>query len=163
MASPAVAQELELVRKRHGGILRPADVVAFARDPQTALHAEFEWDDNKAAEQYRLEQARQIIRCAVRVVDEDSPPVRTYVSLYSDRRAGDSYRSLEDTLGDPQLRQQLLAQALREAESWRLRYERLAELKPICRAIIQAARQAASQNGNTAQARLGSTGHSAAR
>jgi hypothetical protein len=163
MASPAVAQELELVRKRHGGILRPADVVAFARDPQTALHAEFEWDDSKAAEQYRLEQARQIIRCAVHVVDEDSPPVRAYVSLQNDRTAGNSYRSLHDVLNEPRLREQLLAQALREAESWRLRYERLAELKPICRAIIQAARQAASQTGNSAQARLVSAGHSAAR
>jgi hypothetical protein len=154
MASAAVAQELELIRKRHHGILRPADVVDFARDPQTALHAEFEWDDSKAAEQYRLEQARLIIRCAVRVVGEDSPPIRAYVSLQEDRRAGDSYRSLSDVLGDPNLRNALLAQALREAESWRLRYERLAELKPIVRAIskVQRNRQGEAQRGKAAQA-----------
>jgi hypothetical protein len=148
MASAAVAQELELIRKRHRGILRPVDVVAFACDPQTALHAEFEWDDGKAAEQYRLEQARQIIRCAVRVVGEDSPPIRTYVSLYSDRRAGDSYRALADALSDPKLRKQLLTQALREAESWRLRYQRLAELKPIVRAIAKVQRAERDASGS---------------
>jgi len=140
MASAAVTQELEIIRKQHHGILRPADVVAFARDPQTALHAEFEWDDSKAAVQYRLEQARQIIRCAVRVVSEDSPPIRAYVSLQNDRRAGDSYRNLLDVMSEPGLRRQLLAQAMREAESWRVRYERLTELKPIVRAIAKVQR-----------------------
>lgn len=147
MASAAVAQELELIRKRHRGILRPADVVAFARDPQTALHAEFEWDDSKAAEQYRLEQARQIIRCVVRIVEEHTPPVRAYVSLQSDRRAGDSYRDVGDVLSDPGLRRQLLAQALREAESWRLRYERLNELTPILRAIKKVQRTQGDRAG----------------
>ena len=140
MASAAVTQELEIIRKQHRGILRPADVVAFARDPQTALHAEFEWDDSKAAVQYRLEQARQIIRCAVRVVSEDSPPIRAYVSLHNDRRTGDSYRNLLDVMSEPGLRRQLLAQAMREAESWRVRYERLTELKPIVRAIAKVQR-----------------------
>jgi hypothetical protein len=109
------------------------------------LHAEFEWDEAAAAKQYRLEQARHIIRCAVRVVDGDSQPCRAYVSLVGDRRSGDSYRSLSDALSDPDLRKQLLAQALREAESWRLRYERLVELQSICRAIVRAERRAQQQ------------------
>lgn len=138
MASKAASHELELVRRRHHGILRPADVVAFARDPQTALHTEFEWDDSKAAEQYRLEQARQIIRCAVRVIGDGKPPIRAYVSLLVDRQAGDSYRDVLDVMNAPNLRDQLLAQALREAESWRLRYEQFVELQPVCREIVKA-------------------------
>ncbi len=154
MASVSVAQELEIIRKRHRGILRPAEVVAFARDPQTALHAEFEWDDSQAAAEYRLEQARRIIRCIVRVVNEDSAAVRVYASLQKDRRAGDSYRSIHDILNDADLREQLLAQALREAEGWRLRYERLAELKPIVRAIskVQRDRRGAAQRSKAAGA-----------
>lgn len=140
MPDATVAQELEIIRTRHSGILRPADVVAFARDPRTALHAEFEWDDHAAAAEYRLEQARRIIRCVVRVVSEDSTPVRVYASLRDDRRVGDSYRSVSDIMDDPHLRKQLLAQALREAESWRVRYERLAELEPIVRAITKVQR-----------------------
>lgn len=148
MASAAVAQELEFIRQRHGGILRPADVVAFARNPQTALHGEFEWDDTRAAAQYRLEQARWIIRCVVRIVTEDSAPVRVYASLQNDRSVGDSYRNIHDILNDPNLREQLLAQALREADSWRLRYERLAELQPICRTILRTQQRAVAHAEN---------------
>lgn len=131
----SVATELEIIRKKNKGILRPAEVVAFASDPQTALHKHFEWRDTRAAEEYRLEQARQVIRCTVRVVDKDLAPIRVYVSLEVDRRAGDSYRTLEDVMNDDVLRGRLLAQALREAESWRQRYERFAELAPIVQAI----------------------------
>lgn len=147
MASSAVSRELEIIRKQNHGILRPVDVVSFARDPQTALHAEFEWDDDKAAEQYRLEQARQIIRCAVRVIGDGRPPIRAYVSLLSDRQAGDSYRDVFDVMSTPSLRDQLLAQALREAESWRLRYEHLVELQSVCREIAKAQKRKRREAG----------------
>ena len=44
------------------GKLRPIDVVERARDPKSVLHDCFEWDDTKAAEQWRLRQAAQLIR-----------------------------------------------------------------------------------------------------
>lgn len=113
------------------------NVVSFARSPRTALHQEFEWDNDKAANGYRLEQARRIIRFTVHTVKENVPPVRVYVSLTSDRQEGDSYRSLVEVMADTELREQLLAQALREAESWRARYERLVELTPILQAIVE--------------------------
>lgn len=130
-----VANELEIVRNRHRGILRPRQVLAYARDKKTALHKVFEWDNSKAAEEYRLEQARRLIRCTVTVINDDKAPIHAYVSLMPDRRGGDSYRSLVEVMTDVGLREQLLAQALCEAESWRKRYERLAELSPIMRAI----------------------------
>ena len=55
-----VKAELELIRIQHGGVLQAEDVIAYAKDPDTALHQEFEWDDNEAAHQYRLEQARRV-------------------------------------------------------------------------------------------------------
>jgi len=141
----AILHELELIRKRHRGILRPADVVKFARDPKTALHKQFEWDDSRAAEQYRLEQARHIIRCAVRVVVDDKPPIRAYVSLVSDRQVGDSYRDIIEVMCTPTLRERLLKQALNEADSWRLRYEQFVELQAICREIVKARQKHATR------------------
>lgn len=138
MKSP-IAQELESVRKRRGGVLRPADVVDFAKDASTALHKCFEWDDEKAGHEYRLEQARRLIRCVVEVVKESIPPIRAYVSLYSDRPGGDSYRRLDDVMRRATLRDELLATALREAQSWRERYERFSELAPIVNAIDKVA------------------------
>ena len=40
-------------------------VVEAARDPESPLHGEFEWDDSKAAAQHRLNQARTLIRQVV--------------------------------------------------------------------------------------------------
>jgi hypothetical protein len=136
-----VASELEQIRKKNGGILRPKDVVAFARSPKTELHAHFEWDDSAAAKQYRLEQARLIIRCRVHMVHKDMPPTRVYVSLESDRKEGDSYRTLTDVLSDTEHRQQLLDQAYREMEAWRHRYEQFAELADVVHAIKKVQRK----------------------
>ena len=46
----------------NGGALTPAAVVDAARDPTSPLHASFEWDNTEAAHQYRLDQARTLIR-----------------------------------------------------------------------------------------------------
>lgn len=155
---PLVADELEQIRRRHRGIIRPEDVVAFASDPTTALHARFCWDDTKAAELYRIEQARRVIRCVVTVVDEGRPPVRAYVSLRQDRADGDSYREIRDVLSVPDLRKMLLAQALREAEAWRQRYERLADLAPIVRAIERVRRSTAARPPKPMAKRLTASG-----
>ena len=56
----AVAELLRLPTK--AGVLEPAAVVDYARDPDTALHAYFDWEDSVAAEKWRIEQARRIIR-----------------------------------------------------------------------------------------------------
>lgn len=48
----------------HGG-LRPSEVVAAAAPVDSPLHGEFEWDDEKAGHEFRLWQARHLIRVAV--------------------------------------------------------------------------------------------------
>lgn len=51
----------EIAALEHGGRLTPRAVVDAARDPKSALHDQFEWDDTVAAEKWRLDQARDII------------------------------------------------------------------------------------------------------
>lgn len=54
------------------GRLTPQNVVADARNRNSPLHDIFEWDDAKAADQYRLEQARELIRSVkIEVVTEE--------------------------------------------------------------------------------------------
>lgn len=50
-----VYRELNSIRRKHNNVLRPRDVVEFARNPKTALHHEFEWNDTAAAMYYRRE------------------------------------------------------------------------------------------------------------
>lgn len=134
-----IRAELEQICQSHGGVLRPEDVVAFARNKRTALHSEFEWDDEKASTEYRLWQARTVIRVAVTVLPSphaDQEPVRAYVSVASDRvRPGGGYRPLADVMINDEMRAELVAEALGEVKRWRRKYERLRELVPIFRAI----------------------------
>lgn len=62
MASAKVRTE-ELVRiyERDGGV-RASVVVRESRPKKAPLHDEFEWDNDVAAENYRLNQARALIR-----------------------------------------------------------------------------------------------------
>lgn len=130
-----IAEELAEVRALHDGYLRPADVVEFARDPDTALHTQFEWDDSEAAAQYRLIQARTVIRMDVTVISSSPAPIRANVSLLTDRQAGNGYRQMVDVLADEDLRRQLLAQALSELQTVKRRYEHLSALARVWDAV----------------------------
>lgn len=132
--SEVVKQALAAL-ERDGKIL-PHEVVEAARNPESPLHPHFEWDDSAAAESYRLEQARRLIR--VHVVVSDTPTsatVRAFVSLTPDRKTGGGYRPISKVLDDVQMRKQLLKDALAELETFRRKYERLRELAPVLRAI----------------------------
>jgi hypothetical protein len=128
--------ELETIRRNNRGILRPKDVVNYASNPSSALYCYFCWDNTKAAEEYRLWQARELIGVYVTVLKPDTKAVRAFVSLKKDRKKiGGGYRSIENVLKSPSLRKSLLKQALSEMEYWRLKYEALKELSPIFDAL----------------------------
>lgn len=132
--------ELEVIRKKSGGFLKAEDVVSFARNPRTALHRRFEWDDSVAAHAYRLEQARLLIRVAVTVIPfaGGDRVISAYVSLMGDRtNKGGGYRSLEIVMRNKKLRSLLLEQALADANAWRAKYEGLTELAPLFDALDQ--------------------------
>jgi hypothetical protein len=135
----SIGLELEQIRQMHGGLLKPEEVVQFARNESTALHSEFEWDDEKASAEYRLWQARQVIRVTVQVLPSPhsgDEPVRAYVSITSDRvQPGGGYRALSDVMTHEEQRAELISEALGEVKRWRRKYERLRELVPIFRAI----------------------------
>lgn len=131
-----VAAELETIRKRDDGILRPVAIVAFAKNKRTALHGRFCWDDSKAAHEYRLWQARELISVYVRVLEGSTKPVRTWVSLMSDRQqTGGGYRGLECVLRNPAQRAHLLAEAKAEMRRFRARYSVLKELANVFAAM----------------------------
>src|SRR5690242_16043731 len=89
----------ELAELEKNGVILPVDVVDYAKQPHTALHGCFTWDDSEAAHQWRLEQARALIRCYV-IVDGSTnvAPVRAFVSLSTDRKNDGGYRKLTEVL-----------------------------------------------------------------
>ena len=60
MAKPEVEQEI--AKLEEAGELTPENVVLTAMDEDNPLHAEIEWDNEKAGPLYRLDQARTLIR-----------------------------------------------------------------------------------------------------
>lgn len=127
-----IRQELEALAEANNGILRPEAVVEFAKDPNTTLHGRFEWDDTEAARQYRIWQARQIIKVVVNVLpNEAETEYQVFVSLKEDRRNGGGYRALVDVMSDEEMRKRLLAQANEDFKLWQKKYQQLKELAPV--------------------------------
>jgi len=127
-----IKQELEALAEANNGILRPENVVEFAKNPKTALHSRFEWNDTEAAKQYRLWQARQVIKVVVNILpNESETEYQVFVSLKEDRYNGGGYRALVDVMSDEQKRKQLLTQAHNDFKLWQMKYQQLRELVPV--------------------------------
>lgn len=135
--SNAIRDELDRIATRHRGVLKPEDVVEAAQDPKSPLHDRFCWDDTKAAYEYRLWQARTLIRITVTVVDDSNKtPDRVWVSLKADRaQEKGGYRKLVTVLSDARLREELLEEALAEMVYFQEKYQRLHELADVFRVM----------------------------
>jgi hypothetical protein len=128
-----IGEALAKITAKNGGRLTPGDVVDAARSEKHPLHHHFEWDNSIAAEAYRLEQARSIIRI-VRVTDDeghDQAP-RAYLSIHDE--AGTSYRSLADVRSSADLQMVVLRQAERDLAAFQQRFRQLAD---ICADVAQ--------------------------
>ena len=131
-----ILKELEAIRKKRRGILKAEDVVEAATDPDSPLHDQFTWDDTKAAKEYRLWQARELIRVVVQVLPNTEKSTRVFVSLMDDRQSdGGGYRTMIDVLRTPIHRAKLLEQAKAEADAYRQKYQLLEELAEIFAAM----------------------------
>ena len=130
-----VLHELETIRRKHKGVLNPRDVVEFARNSDTALHQEFEWNDKIAGDAYRILQAREVIRTRVTVLTPDTKPVRAYVSLPNDRKPNGGYRRINDVLEKPAWREQLLKNAMADMRAFQTKYAVLKELASVFSAM----------------------------
>lgn len=129
-----------------GNVLNAEDVLEFAKDPKTALHKHFTWDDAEAAKLWRLRQARNLIRVSIQFSADAPQTFRPLVNLVKDRAAPDgAYARAEDVYnaGERQ-RQLLLRQAIAEARRWQERYNGIAELTPVFEALQQVCSPGAS-------------------
>lgn len=130
----------EIQACERGGLIRPVDVVEAARDPESALHDCFEWDDSEASHQYRLLQARQLIRVYVHVDGKgDAEPVRAFVSLTTDQRGpGGGYRTIAQVMSNEEWRQQMLTDVLTRLRNLQKQYRSLTELSKVWNAVDEA-------------------------
>lgn len=121
---PVLAEMLALIEERDR--LVPEEVVERAVDPNNPLHGEFEWNNEIAGHQFRITQARALIRKYRVKIVEPQVDVRRFVSV--ETHEGRGYVPTLDALENPFLRQQVLDRFLAELRSFEARYKHYAEL-----------------------------------
>jgi hypothetical protein len=111
-------------------------VVKEAKKIKNPLHEFFEWKDSKAAAEYRLEQARHLMRSIVVQYqpNKDSPLIRAFVTLTKEAD-GEGYEVTAKVLSDKEERKRQIERALKEAEEWRRRWIHLKEFALVFQAL----------------------------
>ena len=126
-----ITKELRRIAAQHKGVLYPRDVVESARSEASPLHDSFEWNDAVAGENWRMEQARKLIRVAVTMIDGTTEPVRAFVSLTPNRADAGGYMEMERVLSQKRLREQMLRDATTELRLFTAKFKAIQELSKV--------------------------------
>ncbi len=128
-----VIKELKKIEEQHKGILNPEDVLQVAESKTNVLHSLFDWNDKTAGHQWRLQQARNLIRVCVQFIETgDYEPLKIWVQLSSDPKG---YRALTNVLANEDLKNILLVDAFNEMKLFRDKYYKLKELSEVFKAM----------------------------
>ncbi|HWO88837.1 MAG TPA: hypothetical protein VNL98_06780 [Gemmatimonadales bacterium] len=122
-----------------------AAVVEAARSRRSVLHGYFEWDDRAAAHEYRLEQARLLVRSVIIVErrPDAEMPMRVARAFEWVRRPDDHdggagprvFVTQARVQRDPALYAQVLAELRRDLEAYRRRLSEFEGAKSLLAAI----------------------------
>jgi hypothetical protein len=110
-------------------------VLDKGRDYNTELHKCFEWNNDIAAEKYRLDQARSVLRNLVFTrsddqVKEDKPEIRVF-HVTEQQAKGCEYKPLPTIIKNDNEYQKLLQRAYAELHAFKIKYQHLQELDYI--------------------------------
>lgn len=126
-----VVEELETLEVQYGEV-QPQEVVEIARSSESVMHSLFTWDDNIAAQKYRENEARLILRSIreikIKIIRPEEKPqeVRCRVYVNPAPHTGTGYKSTF-RITDKAERDSIIAQAKIELNAWMDRYSDLVE------------------------------------
>lgn len=115
-------------------------ILDMARNEDTEIHKLIEWDDDVAAEKYRLEQVRHIQR-DLQVVEiglnkkQPSKKLEVPVRMFYNLNGETGYRPTPVIIQNEDLHKKLLRTARLELESFMRKYTILSELHPLIEEI----------------------------
>ncbi len=127
----------------------PEELLDASRARRAATHRYFEWDDQAAAHEHRLTQARYLLRSIEVVVERptgEKTTTRAYHPIHltnDDGTTARRYVPQEVVWSSPVMTDQVLAAARRELEGWAGRYEQYEEMG----AHVASARELAARIG----------------
>lgn len=108
-----------------------------ARDKRNYLNRFFEWDDEKAAKEYRVDQARELVRSIQVVQSDNTRPRPAYISIQG-KDDGRAYRTLSAIENNLSLQVRLYEMAKRELESFAVRFQRMTSVVELIKPAIEA-------------------------
>lgn len=138
VSAETAGQHLEHLDRQHGAVT-PKILLEDSRPTNATLHSCFEWDNEKAAEKYRIVQARDIIGNLVFVAipEDEEPlqePIRAFVSVSGQKESG-AFRPVAVALSDAEMRKQVLENAMKDLQDFKRKYTALDELNAVLTAI----------------------------
>jgi len=138
--------ELDKIAREYDGELSPKIVVEEARQKNSPLHECFEWNDAKASESWRRQQARCLINhIEVEIIYKDEPKrMRAFTSIVFDLENDEKERRYIDTevvMQSKSLREKAVNQAFKDFMILRTKHKELSELVQIFNAIDNAQKE----------------------
>ena len=115
--------------------ITPQNVVDLARNEDSKIHNDFEWDNDIAGEKYRLSQAREMIRLLV--FEQPKETGREPVRVLQISTQKTVYKPVQMILQKQDEYQALLKRAKAELEAFVTRYKNLVELESIFEEIAR--------------------------
>lgn len=146
-----IGPELVRLAKENGGKITAKLVLDSASDPTSPLHEFFDWDDESAANKYRLTQARTIIKC-IQYDVKGGEKVEFDVGVWErivnagelpEATPGPGYVTMATVAETPTFEKQILHNAWKDMRAWKARYNKYKdslgpEMKGIFNAIARA-------------------------
>lgn len=137
-----VGTELEAIYEEHGKLTPPL-IVEDARNTDRETHQLIEWDNTTAAESYRLEQARHIMRNIIIVrteqqeVKEESKVIKFRAFENVEVEEGRYFMPMQVAIGREDTRNYMLLQATKALAAFRQKYGMIKELSAVMDTIDQ--------------------------
>lgn len=124
-----VGKELEVLANENN--LTPEAVLNIAKDENSSLHNLFEWNDEIAAEKYRLSQARQIIQQIVVVNNHPNAEAREIRAFVTESKNNGHYQLITTVIEDPITYEVLIKRAKLELQAFKDKYKSIVEFKEL--------------------------------
>ena len=112
------------------GNATPQAIVDYARDENTELHKCFQWDDTKAAESWRRQQARLVVCSLTVTVETKEHGAQTYRIIEHDS-ISKTYKPVIFTVRNKDEYGALLSAAKADLAAFRQKYKNLVELQNV--------------------------------
>ena len=128
-----VGETMEKIEARDGEVTKES-FLEESRPEEAPTHVLFEWNDEVAAEKYRLHQSKTIINnLRIEIVTDEAEPktVKAYINTAESQHQKARYINFENAICDDRTKGIMYRNALAELAAFKRKYKELKELDAL--------------------------------